>query len=58
MKLLELWIIFLNRKLILLDWGFDIELQAIREIYNRPIEIYAYSNKPMKTFHESKRDES
>jgi hypothetical protein len=22
------------------------------EIYNRGIEIYAYSNKPMKTFHE------
>ena len=40
------------------EWGDDIELQAIREIYNRPIEIYAYSNKPMKTFHESKRDES
>ena len=26
----------------------------MREIYNIPIEVYAYSNKPMKTFHESK----
>jgi OTU domain-containing protein 5 len=34
-------------------WGDDIELQAISEIYNRPIELYAYSSKPMRTFHES-----
>ena len=34
-------------------WGDDIELQALREIYNIPVEIYAYDNKPMKTFHES-----
>jgi OTU domain-containing protein 5 len=25
-------------------WGDDLELQAMREIYNIPIEIYAYSN--------------
>ena len=25
-------------------WGDHIELQAIAEIYNRPIEIYAYSD--------------
>ena len=34
-------------------WGDDIELQAISEIYNRPIEIYSGSNKPLKTFHEN-----
>ena len=32
-------------------WGDDVELQAISEIYNRPIEIYSGSNKPLKTFH-------
>ena len=34
-------------------WGDDVELQAISEIYNRPIEIYSGSNKPLKTFHEN-----
>jgi OTU domain-containing protein 5 len=24
-------------------WGDDIELQAMSEIYDRPIELYAYS---------------
>jgi len=33
-------------------WGDDIELQALSEIYNRPIEIYAYRAEPMRTFHE------
>ena len=43
-------------------WGDDIELQALSELYNRPIEIYSNSIKPLRTFHESKknfkRDES
>ena len=34
-------------------WGDDVELQAISELYNRPIEIYSGSNKPLKTFHEN-----
>lgn len=33
-------------------WGDDIELQALSEIYDRPIELYAYSKEPMRTFHE------
>ena len=33
-------------------WGDDVELEALSEIYNRPIEIYKESNKPLKTFHE------
>ena len=33
-------------------WGDDIELQAISEMYNRPIEIYSNAVKPLKTFHE------
>ena len=37
-------------------WGDDIELQAISEIYNRPIEIYSGSNKPLKTFHENLKE--
>ena len=35
-------------------WGDDIELQALSELYNRPIEIYSNSIKPLRTFHESK----
>jgi OTU domain-containing protein 5 len=35
-------------------WGDDIELQALSEIYNSPIEIYAYRSEPMRTFHEDK----
>ncbi len=34
-------------------WGDDIEIQAMSEIYNRPIEIYSYSKVPIKTFHEN-----
>lgn len=34
-------------------WGDDIEIEALSEIYRRPIEIYAYSSQPMRTFHES-----
>ena len=34
-------------------WGDDVELQAISEIYNRPIEIYCGLDKPLKTFHEN-----
>ena len=37
-------------------WGDDVELQAISEIYNRPIEIYSGSNKPLKTFHENLKE--
>lgn len=33
-------------------WGDDVEIQAISEIYNKPVEIYAYSSEPMRTFHE------
>ena len=34
-------------------WGDDLEIQAMSEIFNKPIEIYAYRNEPMRTFHES-----
>lgn len=33
-------------------WGDDVEIQALSEIYCRPIEIYATSAKPLRTFHE------
>jgi len=33
-------------------WGDDVEIEAISEIYARPIEIYATSARPIKTFHE------
>eukprot|EP00494_Astrolonche_serrata_P034583 UN34852 len=31
-------------------WGGNVEIQAISEMYGRPIEIYAYDTKPMKTY--------
>ncbi len=37
-------------------WGDDVELQALSEIYDRPIEIYSGGNKPLKTFHENKKE--
>ena len=37
-------------------WGDDIELQALSEIYNSPIEIYAYRSEPMRTFHEDQQN--
>jgi len=36
-------------------WGDDIELEALSEIYNRPIEIYSGSEKPLRCFHEDKK---
>lgn len=30
--------------------GDNLEIQAISEIYNKPIEIYAYSNEPLKIY--------
>ena len=39
-------------------WGDDVEIQALSEIYDRPIEVYAYSKVPMRTFHESHENES
>ena len=44
---------YINMKSKLGVWGDDVELQAISEIYNRSIEIYSGSNKPLKTFHEN-----
>ena len=43
---------YVNRKRMNAVWGDDVEIQAMSEIYNRPIEIYAYSAEPMRTFHE------
>jgi len=31
-------------------WGGDVEIQAMSEIYNRPIEIYAYSSTPKRVY--------
>jgi len=35
-------------------WGDDIEIHALSEMYDMPIQIYAYSNTPMRTFSESR----
>lgn len=44
---------YVSRKRMNGVWGDDLEIQALSEIYNRPIEIYAYQVEPMRTFHES-----
>jgi hypothetical protein len=31
-------------------WGDHVEIQAMSELYDRPVEIYAYSDKPMRTY--------
>jgi len=44
---------YLSHKRHLGAWGDDLEIQALAEIYDRPFLIFAYSNTPMKTFHEN-----
>lgn len=44
---------YVSRKRMNGIWGDDLEIQALSEIYNRPIEIYAYQTEPMRTFHET-----
>lgn len=34
-------------------YGNNVEIQALSEMYNRPIHIYSYSIEPMNTFHGS-----
>lgn len=38
-------------------WGDNIEIQAMSEIYDRSIEIYAYDSKPMNIFHEQQNQD-
>ena len=49
---------YLSRKRQDGEWGDDVELEAMSEIYGRPIEIYAYRNVPLRTFHEDKSHSS
>nr|XP_009789379.1 PREDICTED: uncharacterized protein LOC104237015 isoform X3 [Nicotiana sylvestris] len=39
-------------------YGNNVEIQALSEMYNRPIHIYSYSNEPMNTFHGSYNSDS
>ena len=34
------------------EWGGDIEVQAMSELYSRPIQIYAYSTSPMRIYNQ------
>jgi OTU domain-containing protein 5 len=34
------------------NWGDDLEIQAMSEIYDKAFNIFAYSSKPIRTFHE------
>lgn len=36
------------------EWGDDVEIEALSEIYFRPIEIYSGTTEPLKCFHEKK----
>lgn len=38
------------------EWGDNVEIQCMSEIYERPIEIYAYQTTPMKTYSRPSRD--
>lgn len=42
---------YLNRKSFDHIHGNHLEIQALSELYNRPIEVYQYSMEPMNTFH-------
>ncbi|KAK2183117.1 hypothetical protein NP493_323g06075 [Ridgeia piscesae] len=42
---------YLNRKRMNHTHGNHIEIQALSELYNRPIEVYQYSTEPINTFH-------
>lgn len=44
---------YLNRKRLDHCHGNHLEMQAMCEIYNRPIEVYQYSLEPINTFHGS-----
>lgn len=42
---------YVARKRQLGEWGDHVEIQAMSEIYNASIEVYAYSIQPLATFH-------
>jgi len=42
---------YIERKRIVTTHGNHVELQAITELYGRPVEIYEYDTKPSITFH-------
>jgi OTU domain-containing protein 5 len=44
--------IYCHRKKLNKVWGDDLEIEAMSEIYRRPIEIYAYSSEPMRKYNE------
>ena len=39
------------------EWGDDVEIQALSEIYSRPIEVYVFDDRPIRTFHEDNQQE-
>ena len=42
---------YINRKRKNNCHGNHIEMQAMAEMYNRPVEVYQYSTEPINTFH-------
>ena len=49
---------YCHRKSTLGVWGDDVEIQALSEIYDRSIEIMAYSSESLRTFHEQQTSNS
>lgn len=47
---------YINMKRMNGVWGDDVEIQAFSELYNRIVNIYAGSLKPLKTFHEDEKN--
>ncbi len=37
-------------------WGDDVEIQALSEIYSKNVEIFSHSLAPLKTFHETEKE--
>ncbi|XP_013391658.1 OTU domain-containing protein 5-B-like isoform X2 [Lingula anatina] len=49
---------YLNRKRLDSCHGNHVEMQAMSELYNRPIEVYKYTTKPINTFHGAYKTEN
>ncbi|CAH1784110.1 unnamed protein product [Owenia fusiformis] len=49
---------YLNRKRSANCHGNHLEMQALSEVYNRPIEVYQYSLEPINTFHGAYKTEN
>eukprot|EP00475_Leptophrys_vorax_P021286 TRINITY_DN28_c0_g1_i1.p1 TRINITY_DN28_c0_g1~~TRINITY_DN28_c0_g1_i1.p1 ORF type:complete len:571 (+),score=130.99 TRINITY_DN28_c0_g1_i1:91-1713(+) len=40
------------------EWGDHVEIQVMSEIYDRPVEVYAYSDSPLNIYHKKSESEA